>query len=112
MYAATNLLESGLNESLKLYDCTLQSAMGVKSGESSQWLTFLGLCDIFLQEVNLPRHASRYSDLPPVDISNESFQKLAFKPRTKEAKSGKKTVAGKETATVAPSIMELYPATS
>lgn len=62
--------------------------------------------------MNIPRHKSRYSDLPPVDISNESFQRLTFKPRKKEVKgkSGKNTSAatGKELAE-APSVMELYP---
>ena len=65
-----------------------------------------------IQEVNIPRHKSRYSDLPPVDISNESFQRLTFKPRKKETKgkSGKSNTAssGREAA-IAPSIMELYP---
>jgi hypothetical protein len=62
--------------------------------------------------MNIPRHKSRYSDLPPVDISNESFQRLTFKPRRRETKneSGKARAAatGSE-AVVAPSIMELYP---
>ena len=60
--------------------------------------------------MNIPRHKSRYSDLPPVDISNESFQRLAFKPRKKEGvkgKGGRKIAASKET-TEAPSIVELY----
>ena len=75
-----------------------------------KWYVNVHFVPCLLQEVNIPRHKSRYSDLPPVDISNESFQRLAFKPRKKEGvkgKGGRKIAASKET-TEAPSIVELY----
>ena len=62
--------------------------------------------------MNVARHKSRYSDLPPVDISNESFQRLVFKPRKKEAKgksSKNAATASGGVAAEAPSIMDLYP---
>ena len=79
---------------------------------SRQSVTCINFSDCVVtctQEVNIPRHRSRYSDLPSVDISNESFQRLSFKPR-KDAKpkSGKRSTGSRDTPE-APSIMELYP---
>ena len=67
-----------------------------------------------MQEVNFPRTVSRYKDLISVEVSDESFQRLIFKPRkvrrplenrdTKEGSQVKGRVTPKE-----PMLMDLYP---
>lgn len=63
----------------------------------------------YIQEVNMPRHKVRYSDLPSVDVSNESFQKLVFKPRKDAKKKEDKKAPGGREMSEGPSIMDLYP---
>jgi len=66
------------------------------------------------QEVSYPLHACRYKDLISVDVSNESFQKLTFKPRKvrREAQSkGAKELPLPEGQVTPrePLLMDLYP---
>ena len=69
------------------------------------------------QEVNVPLHEARYSELVGVDVSEESFQQLTTKPRTKpcvaegrrRGKGGGRGVGGRESHSTGPNIMDLYP---
>lgn len=56
---------------------------------------------VLSQEVNIPRDATCYKDLIPVGVSDDSFQKLTFKPRLVKRTRLKET---KE-----PNITDLYP---
>lgn len=65
------------------------------------WFSFSAFpCNV--QELNIAKTARRYSQLPPVDISNESFQKLTTVRR-------KNFVPCQKPDVVEPNIMELYP---
>lgn len=57
--------------------------------------------------MNVPRHASRYSNLVSVDVPDVSFQKPLV-----SSKPGKKSKSSnKEESDQGPSLMELYPLT-
>ena len=62
-----------------------------------------------VQEINVPLNATRYRDLIPVSVSDESFQKLTFKPR-----KARTTKCNSETGPDAPrepQVTDLYPTT-
>ena len=61
---------------------------------------------LIAQEVNVPRNATRYKDLIPIDVSDESFQRLTFKPR--KARNTKWSSAATD-APKEPKVMDLYP---
>jgi len=67
-------------------------------------MSYISLLSVY-QEVNVPRHASRYSNLVSVELSEESFTKMTSKQVKKRSKTTKATSSEIE----APSIMELYP---
>lgn len=64
---------------------------------------------LLLQEVNVPRHVARYSDLVSVDVSEESFQKLTVRLRKREHCEPKRRSAGQAEK---PDIMDWYPFTA
>ncbi len=55
-----------------------------------------------MQELNVPYDATRYKDLVPVKVSDESFQKLIFVPR-------KKWKPGVAPSGEEPDVMDVYP---
>lgn len=66
-------------------------------------------------QLNFPPNACRYKDLTSVDVSDESFERLTFKPRKtrqppqiKETKT-KSPVKGGEVMPREPQLMDLYP---
>lgn len=56
------------------------------------------------QEVNVPKHTTRYSNLVSVNVSEESVQEMTVRPRKNEYLEPRRTSSQEE-----PNIMDLYP---